>query len=166
MYPLKIKKSLPTGLIIVACFFLWNTVPANAFPQNGSATGTAPENNRAGNIVMQAVSGTVVETMDSGGYTYAKVESEGTQTWVALPKSKIAVGNEITCEPGMVMNNFRSSTLNRTFEHIVFSKGLASSSAGTASAETAPPLEEPVDLPKVEDSKDWGDFFNKSNPDK
>ena len=167
MCPPKMIKYLPPGLIMIiaVCLFLWNPVPANSFAQSGNDAGSAQGSKSAGNITMQSVSGTVVETMDSGGYTYARVENEGTQTWVALPKSRIVVGNEISCQSGMVMNNFHSSSLNRTFEHIVFSKGIASISIGTASPETTTAQEEPLDLPKVEDSEDWGEFFNKGTPD-
>jgi hypothetical protein len=48
---------------------------------------------------MEEVSGKVVETMNSGGYTNARLKKDGAMTWVALPKSNLAVGNEITCQP-------------------------------------------------------------------
>ncbi len=71
-----------------------------------------------------ALSGKVVETMNSGGYTYVCLEKNGQKTWVAMPQTKVAVGQEVTCKPGMVMPNFTSKTLNRTFDSIVFSEGL------------------------------------------
>ncbi|MHB8844032.1 MAG: hypothetical protein ACYC7L_04725 [Nitrospirota bacterium] len=71
-----------------------------------------------------AISGKVVETMDSGGYTYVCLENGGTKTWVALPQSKVKVGQQVTCQPGMEMKNFTSKTLNRTFASIIFSGGL------------------------------------------
>ena len=70
------------------------------------------------------LSGKVVETMNSGGYTYVLLENSGRKTWVALPGSKVKVGQEVTCEPGMVMKNFTSKTLNRTFPDIIFSGGI------------------------------------------
>lgn len=69
------------------------------------------------------VSGKVVETMNSGGYTYVCLENGGKKTWVALPQTKVSVGQQLSCQPGMVMNNFTSKTLKRTFESIVFSSG-------------------------------------------
>lgn len=72
-----------------------------------------------------ALSGKVVETMDSGGYTYAQIEKGGKKTWVAVPKSKITKGQNITFEPGMEMTNFESKTMKRTFKSIVFSQGIA-----------------------------------------
>ena len=113
----------------------------------------------AGGITMQQVSGKVVETMDSGGYSYALVEKDGDKTWVALPKSSIAVGDEITCKTGMVMNNFHSSSMNRTFEHIVFSGGITSSSGSTAHPDTAPDQEEiSEEAPKAKPPEDWKGF--------
>lgn len=71
-----------------------------------------------------SLSGKVVETMNSGGYTYVSLEKNGKKTWVAIPEAKVKVGQELTCQPGMVMKNFTSKTLNRTFESIIFSGGI------------------------------------------
>jgi len=70
------------------------------------------------------LSGKVVETMDSGGYTYAQIEKNGNKTWVAVPKTEIKKGQQITFAPGMPMSNFTSKTLKRTFELIYFSGGV------------------------------------------
>ncbi len=72
----------------------------------------------------EAISGKVIETMNSGGYTYVLVEGNGKKTWVAGPQTQVKVGQQVTCQPGMVMTNFTSKTLNRTFESIVFSCGI------------------------------------------
>lgn len=72
----------------------------------------------------QNTSGTVTETMNSAGYTYALVDSGAGQTWIAIPETTIVKGTQITYKPGMVMKNFSSKTLNRTFDSILFSPGL------------------------------------------
>lgn len=74
------------------------------------------------------LSGKVVETMDSGGYTYVNLEKDGKTTWVALPVTKVSVGQEIEVRPGMQMGKFTSKTLNKTFDEIVFSSGLMTDS--------------------------------------
>ncbi len=71
-----------------------------------------------------SLSGKVAETMNSGGYTYVSLEKNGKKTWVAIPETKVTVGQEVSCQPGMEMKNFTSKTLNRTFESIMFSGGL------------------------------------------
>lgn len=70
------------------------------------------------------LSGNVVETMNSGGYTYVCLENSGKKTWVAMPQTKVSVGQQVTCKPGMEMKNFTSKTLKRTFESVIFSDGL------------------------------------------
>jgi hypothetical protein len=72
-----------------------------------------------------AISGSVVESMKSGGYTYVSVEKDGVRRWVAVPEGEYASGQTVSFRPGMVMNNFKSKALDRTFDSIVFSDGLA-----------------------------------------
>jgi len=102
-------------LVLAASLLLWNPLQASA----GAGMGGG------GDQAMQGVSGKVVETMNSGGYTYVLVDKDGAKTWVALPQSAIAVDSVIACKPGMEMSNFKSTSLNRSFESIVFSEGLA-----------------------------------------
>jgi len=70
-----------------------------------------------------SLSGKVVETMNSGGYTYLCIEKDGKKTWAAVLEMKVTVGQEIALQPGYEMVNFTSKTLNRTFDKIVFSTG-------------------------------------------
>lgn len=67
-----------------------------------------------------AVSGTVLATMDGGGYTYAQLDQNGTKVWVAGPATKLAVGTKVGRMTGTLMTGFKSSTLNRTFDQIYF----------------------------------------------
>jgi len=125
------KMTFRLGLALAASLLLWNLPQANAFSPNGGGT------EMGGSATAQKVSGKVVETMDSGGYTYALVDKGGVKTWVALPQSAISVGSEIACQPGMEMNNFKSSSLNRSFDSIVFSPGLAAAEATVAAKGTS-----------------------------
>jgi hypothetical protein len=91
---------------------------------------------------MSPLSGKVVESMDSGGYTYVNIENAGKKTWVAVPKTQVKVGQNMSFQPGMVMSNFQSKTLNRTFEAIVFSGGVIEQKGTgpvSAPAEHTPP---------------------------
>lgn len=89
-------------------------------PAPASQAQPAGAMNQAGNTL----SGKVVETMNAAGYTYVCLENGGTKTWVAVPESKVKVGQQLACQPGSVMQNFKSKTLNRTFESIIFSPGI------------------------------------------
>ncbi|HEX9022088.1 MAG TPA: DNA-binding protein [Nitrospirota bacterium] len=90
-----------------------NSAPA---PQTPQAAKTAGEDS--------ILSGKVVETMNSGGYTYVRLEKNGKKTWAAIPAAEVKVGQELALQPGIEMNNFTSKTLNRSFESIIFSGGL------------------------------------------
>ncbi len=70
------------------------------------------------------ISGKVIETMTTGGYTYAQVEKNGHKTWVAVPATKITVGEEVSFMPGADMGAFESRSLKRKFDDIIFSAGL------------------------------------------
>jgi hypothetical protein len=72
----------------------------------------------------RTLTGKVVESMDSGGYTYVQIENSGKKTWVAVPKTKVVVGQDITLSPGNEMKNFESKTLKRKFDSIIFSGGV------------------------------------------
>lgn len=71
------------------------------------------------------LTGKVVDTMDSAGYTYVQLEKAGKKTWVAVPQMKITKGKTMTFNPGMEMKNFESKTLKKKFDTIVFSDGVA-----------------------------------------
>ncbi len=73
----------------------------------------------------KGLQGTVTETMNTGGYTYLQLSKGNQSVWVAIPETKVEKGAEITCRPGMEMQNFESTTLKRTFPSIIFSPGLA-----------------------------------------
>jgi hypothetical protein len=66
--------------------------------------------------------------MDASGYTYVNIETEAGPIWVAIPETKVEVGQEVALAGGMPMTNFESKTLGRTFESIIFSGGIRSNS--------------------------------------
>lgn len=71
------------------------------------------------------VSGTIIETMNASGYTYMLVESGADKTWVAIPATTVEKGESVSYYEGMIMKDFTSKTLGRTFDTVVFSSGLA-----------------------------------------
>jgi len=117
------KKAFINGTAI--CLFI-SLAAFSGVTQASSSTkeASAPAANAAP-LEGQTLSGKVLETMDSGGYTYLKMDTGLNQPWVAIPQSQVKVGDEVTCRPGMVMKNFSSKSMNRTFDTIVFSAGLA-----------------------------------------
>ena len=87
------------------------TTPAPA-PAAASAPAAAPA---AGTIT-----GTIAETMNSGGYTYALLKTEAKDTWIAAGELPVKVGDRISATIDMPMENFSSKTLNRSFPVIYF----------------------------------------------
>jgi hypothetical protein len=85
------------------------------------------------------ITGKVVETMNSGGYTYVCVENNGKKTWVAVPQMQVAVSSKMSFMPGGVMTNFTSKTLNRTFDSIIFSGGPVAAGSSKGSPSGMPP---------------------------
>jgi len=72
----------------------------------------------------EGYSGMVVETMDSGTYTYVLVDTGKEQVWGAAPQFKIEVGEEVVVPTGMPMPEFKSKTLDRTFDMLFFASAI------------------------------------------
>ena len=69
--------------------------------------------------------GKIVETMNAGGYTYVGIaQASGTIAWAAGPETPIQLGREVDMPSGLVMTNFESKSLGRTFDQIYFLKSL------------------------------------------
>jgi hypothetical protein len=98
---------LKISLIFLVVAFVF---PGNVLPSYAVDTG--------------ALTGKVIETMDSGGYTYVQIENSGKKIWVAVPKTTVKKGQYISFGPGAEMRNFESKSLKRTFDSIIFSNGV------------------------------------------
>ena len=62
----------------------------------------------------------VVEHMNGGGYSFLKANENGNEFWVAVREMPVEVGDILFFTEGMVMNNFESKSLNKTFDSILF----------------------------------------------
>ncbi|OQY19063.1 MAG: hypothetical protein B6I36_05270 [Desulfobacteraceae bacterium 4572_35.1] len=85
------------------------TVTQSSAEETDAHTGMTPQ-----------VSGTVLESMDTAGYTYVKVKTDDKEIWAAAPQFKVAVGDAVIIPAGMVMPNYHSNTLNRDFKELYF----------------------------------------------
>jgi hypothetical protein len=95
-------------------------MPAAA-PGGDPHAGLKPQEIKAG----AGHKGKVLETMDSGGYTYVLVDENGQKIWVAVMQAKVKVGDTVEFPDSPPMVNFQSKTLKRTFEKIIFAPGIA-----------------------------------------
>lgn len=62
----------------------------------------------------------VVEHLNGGGYTFLKANENGNEIWVAVREMPVEVGDVFYFTEGMVMTNFESKSLNKTFDSILF----------------------------------------------
>jgi hypothetical protein len=85
------------------------------------------------------VTGTVVETMDSGGYTYLKLKTASGEVWAAVNKADLKKGSTATIVSPMLMENFESKTLNRKFDKIYFGSLGNAGGGAPAAAGALPP---------------------------
>jgi len=62
-------------------------------------------------------------------YTYLLVKGKGPAYWIAVSSTEIEVGESISYQGGMLMEDFYSKELDRTFEKVIFLDGLEGSQA-------------------------------------
>ncbi len=141
-------KSFCVGLILVVpvtCLGADTEAGKTASPAPAAAPATAPAEKKPAEghpappaapgpeqVAKENISGKVLQTMNSGGYSYVYVETAEKKVWVAVPQTTVQVGDVMTFKPGMEMTDFQSSSLKRTFDKIIFSEGVVSSSGGKA----------------------------------
>jgi hypothetical protein len=91
-----------------------------------------------------AITGEVLEVKDVDNYTYLRLKTKEGETWAAVSTAPIKVGARVTINNPMVMQNFESKTLKKTFSSIVFGtlggtgKASVDVHAGMAKAAPAP----------------------------
>jgi hypothetical protein len=78
------------------------------------------------------VKGEVLEVKDVESYTYLRLKTKDGETWAAVGKAPVRKGAEVTIENVMVMNNFESTSLKKTFPTILF--GTLGGAGGSAPA--------------------------------
>lgn len=77
------------------------------------------------------VKGAVLEVKDVESYTYLRLKTAQGETWAAVNRAPVKVGAEVTIADPMLMQNFESKSLHKTFPKIIFGS-LASATANPA----------------------------------
>ena len=99
----------------------------------------------------EQLTGKVLESMNSGGYSYINLQNKGGgKVWIAVPETKIRVGEQMSFKEGLVMTNFPSKTLKRSFDKIIFSNGIIPQSK----AEVAKTPPKDLSVPPINTSAD------------
>lgn len=67
----------------------------------------------------------VKEFQDVGGYTYVKALENDEEYWIAIPKTKLEIGETYNYVGGAKMLNFESKELGKTFDEIIFIESIS-----------------------------------------
>jgi hypothetical protein len=62
----------------------------------------------------------VAEKIDAANYTYLEVTENDKTYWIAVTRMDIEIGETLYFSQAMEMKNFKSESLNRTFESVLF----------------------------------------------
>ena len=111
---------------------------------------------------------TVKDVEQVAAYTYLLVKAKGSEYWVAVPSMEAQVGDKYKYQGGMLMEDFYSKDLDRTFEKVVFLEALFSEETTTAHVQEVTPGSQAViekstvSIEKVEGTVSISDLY--SNP--
>ncbi|BCK87299.1 hypothetical protein MIZ01_1071 [Sideroxyarcus emersonii] len=85
------------------------------------------------------VHGEVLEVKEVENFTYLRLKTQDGETWAAIIKAPVKVGDTIAIEHAIVMTDFESKSLKKTFPSIIFGR-----LGGTGGAADAGMGEEPA----------------------
>lgn len=121
--------------------------PVVAAPTQPMADGTqAPADAPA---TAEGISGKVLERLEAAPYCYLRLKTAKGEIWAAIPEAKIEKGTDVTIVNPMLMANFESKTLNRTFSEVYFGT-LAPSGMGAAPSGNPHPQMVAVEVGKID----------------
>ena len=81
---------------------------------------TVENTNQISNVESNSRSGIVVDKMEAGTYSYLQLKENDKLYWVAVPRMEIENGESIYFSEYMEMKDFKSETLDQTFESVLF----------------------------------------------
>ena len=108
----------------------------------------------------------VIEAMDASDYTYINVDENGKTYWIAVSQIPVKEGEQLYFSKSMEMKNFRSETLNRTFESVLFVENIQKDLGGSSPQMHPVPTtakEEKVSIQKLSDGKSIAEIFKGMN---
>jgi hypothetical protein len=103
------KALLTICMFVVSTFVFASETPMTAPAAAGAAT--APS---------VSVTGKVLEVKNVDSYTYLRLSTENGELWAAVMTAKVKKGSSVTIENGVVMSNFFSKSLKKTFPQVLF----------------------------------------------
>lgn len=89
-------------------------------------------------VTSNEVRGTVLEQIAASPYVYLRLKTPTGDVWAAVNETTLAVGAPVTIYNVMLMEQFESKSLRRTFDRIYFGALEAPSAASAAHGDAAP----------------------------
>ncbi|HEY3270107.1 MAG TPA: hypothetical protein VGJ89_02740 [Geothrix sp.] len=146
------RGALPVLLIasaIIGCNSNKSQAPVVAAPIQGQAPAPAAPPAAAG----LSVTGKLLERIAASPYSYLRIQTAQGEVWAAVPETKLEKGAEVTVTGAMIMRDFESKTLKRTFPEIYFGSLAGSGPAAAPAADPHASAGQPaaaVEVGKVE----------------
>ncbi len=111
---------LVSGLLLSGCGKKEELDPSSGAGGPGEGSSEFPQPYLAELSGPDGPAGIVLETMNAGAYTYARIGTENHEIWMAAPTAIVAVGDTVSLAGADNMGPFSSPTLERKFEEIYF----------------------------------------------
>jgi len=102
----------------------------------------------------KTITGEVLETEDVDMYTYLRLKTKDGERWAAVNLSAVKKGSQVTISNVMVMENFESKALKKTFPLILF--GTVGSSGGVAAVNPHASMGKPAGIGPIKVAKASG----------
>jgi hypothetical protein len=96
----------------------------------------------------------VLEHMDASNYTYMKVKEKENEYWIAVSQMEVNEGDILFFTKSMEMQNFRSESLDKTFDKILFVEDVSKTPHTSDGKVSHPNVESSKENVKVEPLKD------------
>jgi hypothetical protein len=123
---MKTRNKLQSWFLLLPLALLCGTVANAGEPGAMDIPYTPPikmmqTGHEAGQPAVRDLYGRVLETMNSGGYTYVRLDTGEEKVWAAGPITPVKKGDAVKVRTDMPMRHFHSKSLKRDFDLVYFS---------------------------------------------
>jgi hypothetical protein len=123
-----------------------------------SAGCKGPMSNPASEAKQEIHEVVVNEVIQAGSYTYLNVSEKRKKSWLAVPSVQASKGDKISYSGGLIMTDFFSKELNRTFASVLFLESVKTGSdIGEASSPKASTMGSALKMEKIDISIEPGE---------
>ena len=136
-------KILFSVMTIAVILFLSSCKETSEKPSSQNDQQTQEQDSAAPRTPSEPIRTAVVEeVIHTTSYTYLRVKEADAELWLAVPKRDIEIGKTISFRNPMLMSDFKSKELERTFESVYFLAGVGLKSEASADGQTVTPAQE------------------------